>query len=216
MAGRTGKCPKCGARLTVPAIEAESPINIDTGKEGNATNDATLSSKKMIWSEPAFLEFPWLVLFGVIGLVAWVATLRTQPSPLVLVHYGGLVLACCGFIRLVSYRWQWLPTKACTIVLVVSVVSLWSRFDTYVDRWTSKNDLKYRDTVCRWSHRVTYRSVFYDHNGTIWSLSGPIAGSGVKHGEWSYYELSPTWYSSKTWYWYGQEISEGEWHLRNK
>ena len=57
-----------------------------------------------------------------------------------------------------------------------------------------------------------------------WTMSGegPMSASGKPHGEWENQDLRAGWWDlpgrgeSKTWYWYGEEITEGEWHLRNK
>jgi hypothetical protein len=44
---------------------------------------------------------------------------------------------------------------------------------------------------------------------------GPLAPSGKPHGEWTVILWKPQDYSTFLWYWYGDQISEGEWHRLN-
>lgn len=57
---------------------------------------------------------------------------------------------------------------------------------------------------------------------SVWH-EGPVTQSGKQHGEWS--ETTPVvdadgtshWPRRKLrWYWYGEEVSEGDWNLRNR
>lgn len=45
------------------------------------------------------------------------------------------------------------------------------------------------------------------------SLNGPVSSSGKRHGKWTYYNGDS--YVEHSWYWYGEEVSEGEWHKLN-
>lgn len=46
------------------------------------------------------------------------------------------------------------------------------------------------------------------------SAEGDFSESGKQHGQWTY--VDDDWKVTHTWYWYGEEITEGEWYLRNK
>jgi len=76
----------------------------------------------------------------------------------------------------------------------------------------------YRDTYTRWRKRLVYRRVsFHAPKGSTLddSAEGPLAGSGKQHGEWNFVYWHP-FRAERRWYWYGDEITEGEWHLRDK
>jgi len=52
-----------------------------------------------------------------------------------------------------------------------------------------------------------------------WWAHGPMSPSGKRHGEWTFFfhgddDTPPRLMAS--WYWYGEQISEGDWHLRNR
>lgn len=45
-------------------------------------------------------------------------------------------------------------------------------------------------------------------------LTGPLSSSGVQHGEWTGYN-GKSGQSSSLWFWYGEPVSEGDWHKNN-
>ena len=84
----------------------------------------------------------------------------------------------------------------------------------------------YTDTYHRWSHRLVHRSLScYPAKFESESDSprlfratysrGPMARAGVLHGHWVTTCCDPS-MVRHAWYWYGEEISEGEWHLQNR
>jgi hypothetical protein len=69
----------------------------------------------------------------------------------------------------------------------------------------------------RWDDSLVYLKVLlFDENEhlTGWA-AGPLTKNGKLHGEQTTVIVSP-YLVTHTWHWYGEEISEGEWHLRNK
>lgn len=71
---------------------------------------------------------------------------------------------------------------------------------------------------------VTYRNktgdpfemfIAFPDDSPIIMASGGLSSSGKYHGEWSYQFNDPPRFET-LWYWYGEEITEGEWHLRNQ
>jgi hypothetical protein len=85
--------------------------------------------------------------------------------------------------------------------------------------------MDYVDTHKHWSGDFIYRrmSRYVKADKAIgiesffWSSEGPIAGIGKPHGHW----ITDKWgdstpYHKDEFYWYGEEISEGDWYLRNK
>lgn len=85
--------------------------------------------------------------------------------------------------------------------------------------------LNYFDTCKRWSGEITYRKMHAYEGDNVeilmtLSMQGPMSASGKPHGHWKQLSGTPSdWSTYKTenkWFWYGEEISEGEWHTRNK
>ncbi|HZZ28448.1 MAG TPA: hypothetical protein VFE46_10645 [Pirellulales bacterium] len=125
------------------------------------------------------------------------------------------------FNRKLSIRW----TRYIVAVLTVVTLFWWAAHDTYVDRWTSKDDTDYADTYKHWSGDFIYRRTSHFHKGDstflnesyFWSSEGPMAGTGKPHGHWITEKLGDnTPYHKDEFYWYGEEISEGQWYMRNK
>lgn len=64
--------------------------------------------------------------------------------------------------------------------------------------------------VPRWGSTPTYEWIITpDH-----SLNGSLSPSGKWHGRWVY--LSDDGYYQESWYWYGDEVSEGEFARLNR
>ena len=176
----------------------------------------------------------------------WLATLGLPPGGLVMVNYLGLAIFALGLVGAVQSLWfqprvvWWFGPPAALVLL-----SLYAPFDRYTVRWTKVYDptlltevqtevalpwdgpsqdvswTEYRDRYRRWGRRLVYRWVAsYDGNTTedYWAAfhsQGRMSASGRPHGPWQMNCYNPP-YAKDVWFWYGEEISEGEWHLRNK
>ena len=94
--------------------------------------------------------------------------------------------------------------------IVLYVISQQTKTET----WTDGN-YEFRDTRNRWTGRIQHRSICTYQDGKLESMfDGPMTESGKPHGEWSIIGGSVPPFSKK-YYWYGEEISEGEWASRN-
>lgn len=107
---------------------------------------------------------------------------------------------------------------ALSLLLVVGIYINAIRGSTKVRHW--KNDRStadYSDTYDRWSGQHTHRNVWHrDPSGkTLGRSDGPMAGTGKPHGIWDELWFEPL-RMDKKFYWYGEVVTEGEWHLRNK
>ena len=152
------------------------------------------------------------------GGLGWLFTLQPKPSLFILVHYGLLVAAIVGAVRVCAGKWQvyrkWIIIggTAAGICLVI----LYGQHDYYRSSWTNERGTKYVDTYHRWSGRIVHRWVLLPDGSSLGtSLNGPMRGEGKPkpHGKWIRLGRGGLDY---TFYWYGDEVSEGEWHLRNK
>ncbi len=152
-----------------------------------------------------------LVLGGGLG---WLFTLQPKPGPIVLVHYGLLVTAIVGVVRACAGKWpayrKWITVGG--TVAGVCLVILYGHHDYYEARWINEQGTKYVDTYHRFSRNLVHRWLFPAGGG---SSDGPMAGEGTPkpHGMWTHLGNGGIEY---TFYWYGEEVSEGEWHLRNR
>lgn len=116
-------------------------------------------------------------------------------------------------------RWKKLTGAAIAVAILAGAITFggykyYSR--TRVQIWNSV-DAQYEDTYRVWDdrHLTRYYST-KDADGTLQTVAeGPMSESGRPHGEWTiiYPSLEE---STQQWYWYGEPITEGEWHLRNR
>ena len=153
------------------------------------------------------LEKPWFtpVLLGG-ALAVGLASYGRPPSLLMPISY-----ACLGFVagvlawKAIS-RIKWIPAgvvrKCATAFLIISVLGLMAAWDRYDVCQDDKNTFV---TYRRWGD-VPIKSTGL-RNGGFWS--GPLSPSGKKHGRWEFLSIRERTY---VWYWYGEEVTEGEFH----
>lgn len=153
-----------------------------------------------------------VLIFG--GGLGWLVTLQPTPSPFIVVHYGLLIAAIVGAVRVCIDKWRefrkWIMIGGS--IAGVFLVVLYSQNDYYESRWTNVQGTNYVDTYHRFSGQLVNRWVFFKDGR---SSHGPMAGEGKSkpHGKWTSLTNGEIEY---TFYWYGERVSEGEWHLRNK
>ena len=172
-----------------------------------------------IW--PSSVQRVWLVITVVVSAIVFLLTLHTPPSPVVAFHYLALLI----FVGTVSH---WIAKRftrkwATGIAVLAAIVAayFWGRSDYYVHEWQRTTDDK-KDT---WHYTdYTYRNhahQFYRVMTTDWEKpgyyhsEGGFSDSGKMHGEWQSYS-APSFDTKNEWFWYGESITEGEWHLRNR
>jgi hypothetical protein len=167
----------------------------------------------------------WRALAWVAALaacaIAWGCTNWSPPSVWVLVNYVSLTGVAACLVVLARIRWPSWTRRATWGALSagVALLVLFGWLDRYDERWTGDRGIRFIDTYGRFTSRWNHRWVFGGAESYFSSMHGPMTGSWKKHGEWTYLakEKSPPTYGLiRTWYWYGEKISEGEWHLRNK
>lgn len=173
----------------------------------------------------------------------WSTTLRSPPSVLVLVNYLALVGICVASTGF-AYQWyrSWITLMVGVAVSVILVFAYGST-DRYVSRWSSlyeplqgrhvgrpvrftgldrytHSHIVYRDIYTRWTGRILHRSMsYYAGDGSMLPIldqSGPMSPGWNPHGEWVMQYYAPSFKNERSWYWYGENISEGEWYLRSK
>lgn len=73
------------------------------------------------------------------------------------------------------------------------------------------------DTYSNWTNQIVRRSILQPDGENNLTIFGPMKPPQSRHGEWTaIYQHGEKIIELQTWYWYGEKISQGEWHLRNK
>ena len=172
----------------------------------------------------------------------WLGGLGQPLGPFVFCHYAALGVACwflCDAIRR-----QWIK-RACRrvwyLVPIAAVLFTFWSLDVYEQVWTNvksqkwdKPDLQlqgdhhcdpdlegreytvYCDSRRRWSDVIYWRSMTTHHpHSPTWTSKGPMTATNKPHGHWTGF-LWSDFESRDYWYWYGDEVTEGEWNLRNR
>ncbi|GAB5404575.1 MAG: hypothetical protein Aurels2KO_28060 [Aureliella sp.] len=108
----------------------------------------------------------------------------------------------------------WLDDSQRKLAGIVAIPLVWfilSLFAKYEQHWKS-GDTTYRDTYRFWTAGISHRHV----SGDGWFANGPMTESGKPHGQWETLYFEPELDSESRFYWYGEEVTEGEFHLREK
>lgn len=161
----------------------------------------------------------WTSAFGGC-FFAWAVT-SWSPSAWVIVNYVALLGASGCLVVLARMRWPAHARRASwgAAAVGLGIIVFLGWFDRYDERWTNDRGIHYTDTHGRFSSRWRCRRIIGGPNSYFRSMHGPMTESGRTHGQWTYWSKDssgPNLGFSETWYWYGEKITEGEWHLRNK
>ena len=164
------------------------------------------------WKKEKVLPAIFFVLFAIVA-----GSLVGKPIIWMLVYPIAAISVFSG-IEIFFHKRDFTAAKKISYAIAISLsLFLLGKYDRYETTWKDGNT-EFTDTFTRWGNNHFYRRVtFSDEQGhwTGWS-SGHVAGSGKLHGEWSFTTFKPSWTNELKWFWYGDEISEGEWHLRNR
>lgn len=141
-------------------------------------------------------------------------TLNSQPSPQALLPYLGVFIFTYSIWRLIyihteKYRKFF---KICALTCALFSVVMFGKIDTYQRTWQPDDKTTIIDTRTRWGNLITYR-IFKTPTLTA---HGPIKNTDGEiklHGRWITYQNNN---STVEYYWYHEQISEGDWHLRQK
>lgn len=218
-AGIRDKCPKCGTLFSVPPLPPKPATRHLLAEVRNDFREATSSLVDALGvGGVEFVRQTWanrgtIALWG--GLILWLLTIGC-PESMTLWHYGALIIwtsIVAGRLKRRYFpNWAWGRTVA--ITSVVALVFIYGRWDQFPDQ---REDEHLTSTVMRyrWSRIPTYKNVWFkDENGkTSEHWEGPLSESGKQHGKWSQFSWSLG--GTDAWYWYGEEVSEGQWHALN-
>ena len=189
-----------------------------------------------VTARPKRSVFPHLIAcvaaIGVFG-----ATIHSANALTIAVNYlalAAIVLSITGVIaELTRRRWAWFAA----VPLIVAALGIWYCFDYSYEKWSEINDdgidVTYQDYTRRSGGWPFYRRAEF----TDPSVGGPqyvimrFTWNGKLHGLRTHNILNPSMpvalrsagyeadelgFWKATYYWYDEEITEGEWHLRNR
>ena len=164
----------------------------------------------------------WLAGLSVGAFALWCLTAYHEPGPAVLVAYPAAAIAAGVLVARWAREFTASNARLLAIAggagLAAAVLFGWS--DHYVSRseetergecWT------YANWYGRWTGTPYYRSVLVEDSRkeVVFSGEGPVSPTRKRHGAWEYVTWNP-YHREAKWYWYGEEITEEEWHLRAK
>lgn len=159
-----------------------------------------------------------LLFVAFLGGILYACTIESPPGWLCIVNYLALILFGSGlaFIAWIPLKARFPRYKQLTLAglsaIPIGLVLWWAQYDWYLEHWTMDNGWKVTDTVRRFGRPFERIIYTYDADGKFGTMiSGPLSPSGKMHGEWR----AMFGMDGSTWYWYGEEVSEGTWHLRN-
>lgn len=108
------------------------------------------------------------------------------------------------------------PIAICGVGVIVSIAAwqVWSRVDVYEHQWRS-GTTEYIDRISRRTGDPVHRRVRINADGISTVQEGEMRGSPPKpHGHWAIVIIKPKYEVLDRWYWYGDQITQGEWELR--
>ena len=170
-------------------------------------------------------KLPWLEIFIAAACAAgFMATLRSPPGTKPLVNY--LLLALFVSITVSTLMGRYLPLSkklaafAGTTAAIIAWVLYANWLDTYDQRWSQArgpSEVSYVDSYHRGAELPYFRRIASDDDGERFRASGGMAGEGKPHGRWVEYSFGKglSFEHRVVFYWYGEEIAEGKWHLRD-
>lgn len=175
----------------------------------------------------------FVALAAFAAFVGLAATLWRPGVSAALGHY-----LCLALLTAINARHAWGGGvgHAVARLAIVSTVWLaawcwWLSLDHAIDTWKSTDEpyTSYVDYQNRWTGRVFYRETHNEIRGLSVYGEGGMARDAVPHGEWNMraYAFDPDkevvaeslglkpsgfgGYSRRQWFWYGEEVTEGEW-----
>ena len=201
-------CPSCDCLMELPI--SQRPIDEEVAAENTprqlARPAAKTAKRKLDFDKD--VKKPLIFACFLVWFYSLASTFGSSGS--VYFGYGFQLLGLGAGCSLVARS---MDTRHRISVFVVAVLLFGSlaRYDFYRDHWETEFGAKVTDSIWRWSNEPFYRQI---KDGDFWA-SGDLSPTGKKNGEWQFLSTK-NWKTESLWYWYDEEITEGEWHLRNK
>lgn len=215
-AGKKAKCPHCEKINTVPIPDGFEQLLPPPALTPAAPKPSRPAGKLPSWVKIPRLSWRgWLIVSG----LAFLLTLRTPPGPLVLLHYVALIFAVGLLVTRITQPWVPKWSKLISLAVALIAASCWGRTDYYMEYRTKFDDggeieSSTTDYIYRSQYRPFYRDMYIWGKDGTYHAEGGFSETGKQHGRWESY--SGDYRTKYEWFWYGEPVTEGEWHLRNK
>lgn len=157
-------------------------------------------------------------LMFALGLLVWLWPDDHEAKSRVAPHVGRALLVLAAGAAVLAYRPNYVASVAIGSVLLALILAMLPHSDGwYYSRW-ERDGCEYVDQVSRDTGRPIHRRMTCGDflKPDYLAIEGPMAGETKPHGHWTAVSGNLSTPVTHQWYWYGAEISEGEWHLRNK
>lgn len=219
-------CPCCKKQFLLLNEGEESPLEIrqrELKEQARAKRkEANRTIIRRMWMDLLNIAGPFTVTVAVLVILA----LGFAGPPLDVLHYAGIA----AVIVFVAWKFssrrprtesQKIAIRAIACAAIIVCCGVRGYFATVtefsVKHGNDGRTTEYEDTLTRFGNKPVYRTVtILTKEGKLdVVMEGPLSpDSGKPHGKWKYLAFNPidgeTW-----WYWYGDQVTEGEWHLRN-
>lgn len=193
-----------------PQLFREPPPPLPQKSFAEKFGNALRPILRLILAESLTALYTIAIVMDVLMFCAWLGTMESPPGIFVLANYLSLFVSVFLLLALVRPQLprHWLFQRtACVTAFTACVV--WYQFDTYARRWSDGNT-QYSDRTHR-SGKMLSRVITRPGE---WTITGPMKGDPPRpHGAWVEFGIDSRHFS---WYWYGEEITQGEWVLRNR
>jgi len=235
--GKKATCKSCGTRFDIvtcvprPSVTAKfAPVkknNPDRATKGVNVWRCFLLHSSTDWEKhyPDYFVAA-LVLSVTLAPLAAISARESRSTAGIFAYPLLMFTAYCAY-RLVRLRTgKSRPILLFTIAGAVMIV--WGRYDNVESRRQDQSTV-YLDRYNRWTGNHLFRTLIeYDspeHAQSLswmhrrWTYDGPMAGTGKPHGHWTMTHYNNSGFPiafADQFYWYGDKITEGEWHLRNR
>jgi len=227
------QCPHCKSETDVPKLYINTEINCTQCKKCFVAVAYLPAEIRMA----AIESVPYLLLCSLLGypFVAW-SYAHGYP---VMIKYTIVISALTGLMilgcRSVRRKWPLLrkPAKVVVGLLCLFLLYTYAKNDSYMEHHT-EGDYKFYDKYRRWGFpNLIHRSIYFyediiaekkDAFSPFIHWEGPMAARpgqyiSKRHGMWEESYVSRDINSNYTklrWYWYGEEITEGQWLQRTE
>lgn len=201
--GKMFTCPAC-----LSPVLAAVPTSIEPGSQ-------TFVRKRSQAELTRFNTMRHIAIWCSVAVYILVFEASSRAKPPTMwwsLEFASIIELCVAGAWFFGTKTKWsIKYFICAGIAIGFSIGIWRhQTATYRDRW-SKGDVLYSDKYNR-HEEIVYR--FWSEDGT--RSEGPMTSTHKPHGYWETVHIGDSIIELDRWYWYGDEVSEGEWNLRNK
>lgn len=225
-------CPQCQMELVVPGELAKKAygerVNLAKEHRTKARSGRVVAGRVVV----GFWRTTAEILTGMVSfLVKDVPKVAKTVWPILAIVSGcaalllynannNLLASIVGFLLVGASLTAWVRQRSLqhgTILVAITWVSLvtlgvfWHTSGTFSEVWRNADGVFYTDTKRRSDGGIVYREVV----SKLFRAEGSMTDTHKQHGRWEYVTY-PELKREYEFYWYGDQITEGEWYLRVK